>query len=149
MQKGVNYIKSQVKRADRETKDEVLSLYGNLVQKNNIATQFIISSMHPMLNTKVLGSTGHCNASLCQVFPYIGPDNDSELASHIIKFFVPDIRCIKNKSPLMPLIEENAYYYSIFGTDKEHLLTNAKRVYTPKSPNIFLAFFKKMFAKSG
>ena len=149
MQKGVNYIKSQVKRADRETRDEVLSLYGNVVKKNNIATDFIISGLNPILNTKVLGDTGHCKAGLCQVFPYMSPDNDSALASYIIKFFVSDMRCIKNKSNLLPIIEENTYYYDIFGTDKEHLLTNAKRVYTPKSPNIFLAFFRKMFAQSG
>ena len=147
-QKGINYIESIAKRANRKTIDEVITIYANIVQSNNIATQFIISDSNRALNSKVLGNTGHCNASLCHVFPYIGPDNDSVLASYIIKFFVPDSRCLKNKTDLLPVIEENTYYYDIFGTDKNHILTNAKRVYIPKSPNIIIKFIKNLFKKN-
>ena len=110
----------------------------------SVLTSPIISGLNTKLNTVVLGSTGHCNASLCQVFPYMGPDNDSALSSYIIKFFVPDKMCIKNRAELLPTIEENTYYYDIFGTDKEHLLTNAKRVYTPPAQNRFIAYFKNL-----
>ena len=89
-----------------------------------------------------MGRTGHCNAGLCSVLPYMGPDNDSALASYIIKFFVPDPRCIKNINELFPVIEENTYYYDIFGTDKNHLLTDANRVYCPKRPNKFILYLK-------
>ncbi|MBO6088594.1 hypothetical protein J6P92_09680 [bacterium] len=142
--KGINYINSEIKYLGREQNDMTLYIYRNLSQKSNIATEFIISDLTPKLNTEVLGCTGHGNASLCQVFPYMGPDNDSVLASYIIKFFVPDDRCIKNKSKLLPVIEENTYYYDIFGTDKEHILTDGKRVYTPNPPNKLVLFCKKI-----
>ena len=32
-------------------------------------------------------------------------------------------------------IEENTYYYNIFGTDKEHVITDAKRVFSPEGKN--------------
>ena len=142
--KGINYVQSTINRTDRNLKDLVISIFANTIQKNNIANEFIING-NPIINKEVLGSTGHCNAALCQVFPYMGPDNDSALASYIIKFFVPDPRCIKNKTELLPIIEENTYYYDIFGTDKNHLLTKPEKVYTPPAPNKLISFFKRLF----
>lgn len=144
LKKGVNFIKGRIKDFDRERIDKVLYIYGNTTLNPNIASNFIIKGDHK-LNSKVMGETGHCNAGLCDVFPYMGPDNDSILASYIIKFFVSDPKCIKNKTELLPVIEENTYYYDIFGTDKEHVLTDAKRVYSPDAPNKFVLFFKKLF----
>lgn len=147
IKRGVNYIKGRIKNLDREYIDEVLYIHGNTVLKSNISGSFLAEG-NQKLNSAVMGETGHCNAGLCNVFPYMGPDNDSELASYIIKFFVPDARCIKNKTELLPVIEENTYYYDIFGTDKDHLLTDAKRVYTPKAPNKIVLFFRNLFSRN-
>lgn len=146
-QKGLNYVNETINRFNRGSVDSVLSIDSNTVRKNNIATQFVLDEKSPKLNTKVLEATGHCNAALCHVFPYMGPDNDSALASYITKFFVPNSRCLKNKSKLLRIIEENAYYYDIFGTDKKHILTNAKRVYSPRNINRFVLVVKKIFNK--
>ena len=143
-QKGLNFINSDIEHANRTSVDYTLSIYANTSSNPNIATSFIIDG-NKKLNSEVLGQTGHCNAGLCNVFPYMGPDNDSELASYIIKFFVPDKRCIKNKAKVLPVIERNTYFYDIFGTDEQHILTNAKRVYTPDIPGRITAFFKNLF----
>lgn len=146
VKKGIDYVKERIGDLDREFIDEVLYIYGNTNLKSNIATDFIRQG-NTLLNFKVMGGTGHCNAGLCEVFPYMGPDNDSVLSSYIIKFFVPDPRCIKNRTELLPVIEENTYYYDIFGTDKDHLLTDSYRVYCPDAPNKLTSFFKKLFNK--
>lgn len=145
MEKGLKYIKYQVEHAGRESEDVIISINNNTTKKSNIATDFIINGLNPAHNSRVLGNTGHCNAGLCHVFPYIGPDNDSVLASYVIKFFVPDAKCIKNKTNTLPVIEENTYYYDIFGTDKDHILTSAQRVYTPTKLNKLISCIKKFF----
>ena len=125
----------------------VLNIHRNTTFESNITGEFLAEG-DSKLNSKVMGKTGHCNAGLCNVFPYMGPDNDSELASYVIKFFVPDSRCLKNKTELLPVIEENTYYYDVFGTDKEHILTDASRVYAPDKPNIIEIMLKKVFKKA-
>lgn len=64
---------------------------------------------------------------MCTSFPYMAPDNNSDLASFLLKFFTPNKACIKNKSPHFSQIEKNIYYYNIFGTDEKHVLTKLKK----------------------
>lgn len=144
MNKGVNYLKGRIKDSGRESLDMVLNIYGNTIFDSNIAGKFLAEG-DTKINSEVIGETGYNNAGLCSVFPYMGPNNDSELASYIIKFFVPDARCIKTKTEVLPVIEENTYYYDVFGTDKEHVLADASRVYNPDKPNIIETLFKKLF----
>ena len=86
------------------------------------------------LNKRVLEKNGHGQYGMCTVFPYMSPDNDSALAGHLLKFFLPDNNCVKTEPEKLSEIEEQTYYYDIFGTDKNHIETDAHKVYCPKTP---------------
>ena len=73
------------------------------------------------------------------------PDNNSGLACDLIKFFLPDYKCIKNKTDLLSAIEEETYYYDVFGTDKEHVMTDAYKAYCPSSINSIIEYIKNIF----
>ena len=65
----------------------------------------------------------------------MAPDNNSSLAGYLTKFFLPDYHCIKTRTNLLPVIEEETYYYDIFGTDKEHVLTDPGKIFGEEQTN--------------
>ena len=131
---------------------EYLNNFINIIKRHNVDTIIPVNTQKPInLNSSselfnvTIGDKGHQQQCMSTVFPYMAPDNNSALSSYIANFFVPDYHCIKTKPDKLPEIEEKIYYYNIFGTDKDHLLTDAGRVYSPKTENTLIKKLKSFF----
>ena len=123
---GLNYISSKIIENERFNCDKIFILPENTSSYINTANDFIDND--PLLK-EVLGKKGHGTSAMCTVFPYMAPDNDSGLSSYIVKYFVPNVRCIKTKEKTLPFIEKQSYYYNIFGTDKDSVCTNYFKIF--------------------
>ena len=134
-QNGTNYLSECIEAFGRGGKDAVITPEKNLKDYTGVTKNFKESG-NKELSTEVYEKGGHGQYGMCTVFPYMAPDNDSALAGHLLKFFLPDNHGIKTEPRALSEIEEQTYYYDIFGTDKEHIETNSHRVYCPKEPNI-------------
>ena len=132
---GKDYIEECIEAFGRKGKDAVITPEKNIKDYAEVSKNFKENG-NEELNTEVFEKGGHGQYGMCTVFPYMAPDNDSALAGHLLKFFLPDNHCIKTEPRALSKIEEQTYSYDIFGTDKEHIETNAHRVYCPKEPNI-------------
>ena len=145
VQDGINYLNESIKMGDREGIDKILNIKENTKDYSTVTSHFRNVGVE-RLNDAVFGWSGHGQYGMCTVFPYMSPDNNSDLSSHIVKFFVPKNDCIKNQDKHLSEIEENTLYYDIFGTDKEHIITDPKRVYTPKN-NFIKNTLKRLLRK--
>jgi hypothetical protein len=134
-QNGVEYLNYCIDTFGRNGKDKVIYPNKNTKDYSTVTDDFELNG-NTELNKKVYEKSGHGSYGMCTAFPYMAPDNDSALAGHLLKFFLPDNHCIKTKPRALSEIEEQTYYYDIFGTDKEHIETNAHKVYCPKEPNL-------------
>lgn len=137
---GINYLNECIEDNERNNSDKVIYLKNNCKDYSKVKDNFINNGKES-LNETIFGNSGHGQYGMCTVFPYMAPDNNSDLSAHIIKFFVPTHDCIKRKDENLSQIEENTLYFDIFGTDKEHIETNAHKVYNPKQKNRILAIF--------
>lgn len=140
---GADYINYCIDAFERGGKDAVITLEKNTKDYTGVTENFE-NEGNEELNSKVYEKSGHGHYGMCTVFPYMSPDNDSALAGHLLKFFLPDNHCVKTKSAALSEIEAQTYYYDIFGTDKDHIETSAKRVYCPKEPSLLDSFINSV-----
>lgn len=141
---GLDNIQNSITTSGRNNSDAIITIAENTKDYSKTSELFVQDSE---LAQTVFGERGHGNAGMCTAFPYMAPDNNSTLAGYLAKFFLPNDKCIKNKTDLLPVIEEETYYYDIFGTDKEHVLTDAIRVYDPPKPTFITKVIHKMFKR--
>lgn len=132
---GAEYIRDGIIACGRKHSDRLICLDKNITDykktNNNFFEWFdVINDKH----TGQCGEGGYGANAQCTVFPYMAPDNNSVLAGDLVKFFLPDTRCIKNKADNLNIIEEETYYYDVFGAEKDVLLTDAKQVFRIKEP---------------
>lgn len=144
---GVDYINYCINAFGRGKNDVVMNLEKNTHDYTGVTENFK-NDGNKELNSKVYEKSGHGQYGMCTVFPYMSPDNDSALAGHLLKFFLPDNNCIKTRPSALSEIEEQTYYYDIFGTDKEHIETDAHRVYCPKEPTFLDRLMANLKTKS-
>jgi len=128
---GVEYITDFIKATHRDGIDKVLNLEESTKDYSKTREEFL-KGKNFFINKEVFGKKGHGSGGMCTTFPYMMPDNDSTLAQYILRHFVPDPDCIKDKSKLLPEIEEEIYFYDIFGKNKEAVLKEA--FYTTGNP---------------
>ena len=98
---GLENIEANIESAGRENLDYIITLKENiqpsLYDKKNIKIDeyFFLNE----LGQKVLGFEGYRSDinffTGCTVFPYMSPDNNSDLASFITRFFLPKSKGIK------------------------------------------------------
>lgn len=135
---GIERIKDSIKKYGRENIDTVLCLEENIKDHADTSKLFLNTGSNEKLEKyaqEVYGQGGHGNSGMCTVFPYMAPDNNSSLAGYLTKFFLPDYHCIKTRTNLLPVIEEETYYYDIFGTDKEHVLIDPGKIFGEEQTN--------------
>lgn len=138
-QKGITHIENFINNAGRNNNDAIINISENT--KDYTDTKDLFFSPDNSKNQyakQAFGEEGYGKGGLCTVFPYMDPDNNSSLAGYLTKFFVPDSQCLKSKTDLIPIIEEKTYFYDIFGTDKEHIMTDSNRAYNPPSKGILM-----------
>lgn len=147
-EKGINYIKDVISDMNRENNDFVITLKDNII--NSQSTK--LKSLNDYFNSteygkNAYGQDGYEMASQCTVFPYMSPDNNSELSTHLTSFFLPNLGGLKNQTINSSKIKETIYYHDIFGTGKNNLMKDFMRVYAPKEPkrNYLKELFQKLF----
>ena len=147
-EKGINYIKDVISDMNRENNDFVITLKDNII--NSQSTK--LKSLNDYFNSteygkNAYGQDGYEMASQCTVFPYMSPDNNSELSTYLTSFFLPNLGGLKNQTINSSKIKETIYYHDIFGTGKNNLMKDFMRVYAPKEPkrNYLKELFQKLF----
>ena len=147
-EKGINYIKDVISDMNRENNDFVITLKDNII--NSQSTK--LKSLNDYFNSteygkNAYGQEGYEMASQCTVFPYMSPDNNSELSTYLTSFFLPNLGGLKNQTINSSKIKETIYYHDIFGTGKNNLMKDFMRVYAPKEPkrNYLKELFQKLF----
>lgn len=143
-EEGVETLNNVINKNGRNNSDKIINLKQNTMEYSKIASDFI-NDGNIELNEKVFTPKGHGNFGMCTVFPYMAPDNCSGLSSHLLKYFVPNSDCIKNKGEFFDEIEESTMYYDIFGTDKNHIITNHKIVFSRQYESLVHKIFGKIF----
>ncbi|MCM1009998.1 MAG: hypothetical protein NC390_03845, partial [Fusobacterium sp.] len=141
-QNGVDYLQEVIELTNRQKSDAILNIAENTKDYTNTKDLFTGDSE---LARKILGDCGHGQFSMCTVLPYMAPDNNSTLASYLTRFFVPEKDCIKNRNELLPAILEETYYYDIFGTSKDKILTDGAVVYGLKPEKTIFERVKNLF----
>ena len=115
---GVNYLEDTINALGRKDKDAVIYINDN-IHSYEYTADFFIEKENPELNAKIFGQKGCAELGMCTTFPYMAPDNNSELSSYIVKYFTPTDECIKTQQKfLLSKISEDALYQEIFGKDK-------------------------------
>ena len=143
---GLDYLGEIIYNSGRFGKDEIINL-PQMTKDYQYTVEDFIGNGRNKLEKEVFGLKGHGVYGMSLSLPYMTPDNNSELASYITKFFIPDTNCIKTKTKLLPVIERETYFYNIFGCDEQHVLKDAKRVYTPKRKNPVIEYMKECWNK--
>ena len=144
---GIEHIRTNIKNYGRENIDSVICLEENIKDYADTGNFFLKKNSNKELEQyarKVYGEGGHGNSGMCTVFPYMAPDNNSTLAGYLTKFFLPDYQCIKTRTNLLPIIEKETYYYDIFGTDKEHVITDEKKIFGEDKQHWVSLYIKKL-----
>ena len=127
-QKGLEYINFLIRISSRTENDIVLNIEKNTQDYSDTVSEFL-QGRNSEVYKQVFGKKGHDLGGMCTIFPYMTPDNNSTLANYLAKFFLPNDKCITNRNKLIPVIEEETYYYDIFGTDKSHILKDDSKVF--------------------
>lgn len=139
---GIEFINDTIKNLSRNNNDALLYLEKNITQNTlhkNIFDNYRMKIKR--FKTEEASNQGYNNQALCTVFPYMSPNNNSYIASNLIKLFVPNSNCIKNQSQEFKTIEEKAIYYNIFGQDKDNLKFNS----TNDTPKTFIRKIRDFF----
>ena len=134
---GIKYLEDTIAILKRGERDAIICNKDNIMSYEYTAESFIGDK--DKLYSKVFGQRGCADLGMCTVFPYMAPDNNSDLAAYFIKHFTPNSYCIKNKNEAFPKVSEDAMYFDIYGTDQKHAETNGKKV---KFLDKLLKFFK-------
>lgn len=145
---GINYVNDVIRFQNRYGIDAIFHAKNGIRNYDNTTDEFI-GNKNKKFYKKVFGIDEDMLSSfgMCTSFPYMAPDNNSNLSSFLLKFFTPGNDCIKNKSLNFSHIEKNVYYYNIFGTDEKHVMTRLEKenpLYSALKDKIN-KFFDKIF----
>ena len=121
--KGIDYLECCIKLSGRADRDAVICHKDNIMSYEYTAESFV-DGEDKRLYSRIFGDAGCANMGMCTVFPYMAPDNNSDLAAYFIKFFTPTNYCIKNRSENFAEISENALFFDVYGKDKNHAERN-------------------------
>lgn len=143
--KGIKHIQEVISDMSREDNDFVITLNENMMNSKSFKLNDYFHSNKNGENA--LGKEGYEMALQCTVFPYMSPDNNSELSTYLTSFFLPNLGGLKNRTINSSKIKEMIYFQDIFGVSKENLLKDHSRVYSPTAskPNPVIEFLKKLF----
>lgn len=149
---GIKHIQKVISDMSRENNDFVITLNENMINSKSVKLNAINDYFHSTkFGENALGEEGYKMSSQCTVFPYMSPDNNSELSTYLTSFFLPNLGGLKNKTLNASEIKEMIYVHDVFGTVKENLLKDHIRVYSPtvSKQNPVKEFLKKLFSGKG
>lgn len=97
---GAKVINRTIKQKQRNGLDRLIPgiKIQDRIENNKLFTE--ANNKEKSLLYKVLGNLGFENAGLCNILPYMGPDNNTTIASLLGQFFVPNAACLKTKLPM-------------------------------------------------
>jgi hypothetical protein len=143
---AIDYIRTIILNMGRKGLDDVLYVKDSIKSHEPIARKFI-GQKDITFYKNVFGYNEREFSSygMCTSFPYMAPDNNSVLSGFLLKHFTPNKNCIKSKSVSISNIEKDTYYYDIFGTSENNVLTrlNFRKSFRDKVKDLVYDIFQK------
>ena len=143
---GIDYIQTMILNMCRKGLDDILYVK-NSIKSHELTAEKFIGDEDVEFYKKVFGFEEEQFSSygMCTSFPYMAPDNNSVLSGFLLKHFTPDKNCIKSKSHLISVIEKDTYYYDIFGTSENRVLTRLDfhKSFTDKIKDLLCDIFQR------